>query len=222
MATKKSSSAAKKKAAAKKPAAKKNSVKKQSVREESGSLFASDESAHASLQSAVKSTSETSEKSETGNGVYLFLVLAGVVAIGYLGYAKYSAKKNQAPAAEPVKVEAEAPKVEEKKAEVATEAPTAPEEAAKATTSNFLVDKIEKKVWSDASSYCKGIGASLPSKGELADFAKNAPKELKNADKYWSSTESVKSKSKAIAVKLETGANFAETKTNKNKVLCKN
>ncbi|TGN11025.1 hypothetical protein [Leptospira ilyithenensis] len=220
MATKKSSSAAKKKAAAKKPAAKKNSVKKQSVREESGSLFASDESAHTSLQSAVKSTSETSEKSETGNGVYLFLVLAGVVAIGYLGYAKYSAKKNQTPVAGPAKVEA--PKVEEKKTEAITEAPTAPEEAAKAATSNFLVDKIEKKVWSDASSYCKGIGANLPSKGELADFAKNAPKELKNDDKYWSGNESVKSKSKAIAVKLETGANFAEPKTNKNKVLCKN
>ncbi|TGN20375.1 hypothetical protein [Leptospira idonii] len=227
MATKKSSSAAKKKAAPKKQAAKKksNTVKKQSVREESAALYTNDESAQASLQSAVTHSEPASEKQESGNGIYLFLVLAGVAAIGYLGYAKYVAKKNQV-AVEPAKVETTttpvAPKVEESKPEV-TEAPTAPEEAVASATSAYLVDKIgTKKKWTEAAAYCKEIGASLPSKQELGDFAKNASKELKNSDKYWSSNESAKSKEKAISIKLETGANFAEPKSTKNKVLCKN
>jgi hypothetical protein len=222
MATKKSSSAAKKKAAPKKQAAKKKStsVKKPSAIEESAALYANDDSAHASLQSAASTSSnEKSDKNESGNGVYLFLVLAGVAAIGYLGYAKYNSKKSE-PTAEQTRVETPVVKVEKKPAEQ-IETPTAPEEAAKAAIAKFAVDKIESgKKWDEAISYCEKLGASLPSKQEFADFSKEAPKELKSDETYW--TKNFANNTKAYTFSLKTGKPASAVKTEKHKVLCKN
>jgi len=222
MATKKSSSAAKKKAAPKKQAAKKKttSVKKPSAIEESAALYANDKSAQASLQSAASTSSnEKSDKNESGNGIYLFLVLAGVAAIGYLGYAKYNNKKTESTAA-PVKVETPVSKTEEKPAET-VDAPTAPEEAAKAAVAKFAVDKIESgKKWEEAVSYCEKLGASLPTKQEFADFSKEAPKEVKSDDLYW--TKNFANNTKAFAFNLKAKKALSTVKSEKHKVLCKN
>lgn len=215
MATKKSSSAAKKQIAKKKS----NIVKKQQNREEESSSFSIDDSAQASLQTAVKtSPEEATKKTESGNGIYLFLVLAGVAAIGYLGYAKYSSKKTQ-PETEPTKVEA--PKMKEKKLET-SEASTAPEEAAKASMAKFAVDKIESgKKWEEAISYCKSIGASLPKKQELADFSKDAPKELKTKDLFWANNTQKKT-GNGYVFSFKNGKSTSTVKTEKHKVICKN
>ncbi|MDZ4725090.1 MAG: hypothetical protein SH817_02960 [Leptospira sp.] len=223
MATKKSSSAAKKKAAPKKQAAKKKSttVKKPSMREESASLFSNDESAQVSLQSAAVSTSskDKNEKNESGNGVYLFLVLAGVAAIGYLGYAKYKSKSAET-LPNQTKVETPEVKVDKKPAEV-TESTTAPEEAAKAEVKKFAVDKIESgKKWEEAGSYCEKLGAILPSRQEFADYSKEAASDLKTDDVYW--TKNFANNTKAFAFNFKTGKSVTILKSEKHKVLCKN
>lgn len=209
MATKKSSSAAKKKAAPKKQAAKKKStsVKRPTVIEESAALYANDDSAQASLHSAASTSSN--EKNESGNGIYLFLVLAGVAAIGYLGYAKYNSKKAEAPV---VKVE--------EKAIVPT---TAPEEAAKAVSAKFAVEKIESgKKWDEAVSYCEKLGAKLPTKQELADFSKDAPEDLKTKEMFWAMNTSAKKASNGFVVSFKDGKSIVTPKSEKHKVLCKN
>lgn len=211
MATKKSSSAAKKKAAPKKQAAKKKStsVKRPTVIEESAALYANDDSAQASLQSAASKS--PNEKNESGNGIYLFLVLAGVAAIGYLGYAKYNSKKAEAPVV----------KVEEKPMVPATT--TAPEEAAKAVSAKFAVEKIESgKKWDEAVSYCEKLGAKLPTKQELADFSKDAPQDLKTKEMFWAMNTSAKKASNGFVVSFKDGKSIVTPKSEKHKVLCKN
>ncbi len=217
MATKKSSSAAKKKAAPKKQAAKKKSttVRKPTDREESAALYANDESTTSSLPEVKKSSND---KNESGNGIYLFLVLAGIAAIAYLGYAKFTGKK-----AEPkTEQTSEAPKpVTETKPTETVDPLTAPEEAAKAALAKYAVDKIESgKKWEEAGSYCKSLGASLPTKTELTDYAKDAPKELKSDDTFWTSNVANDSK-KAFVFSFKTGVKKT-LKTEKHKVLCKN
>ena len=222
MATKKSSSAAKKKAAPKKQAAKKKStsVRKPSAIEESAALYANDDSAQASLQSAASTSSnEKSDKNESGNGIYLFLVLAGVAAIGYLGYAKYNNKKSEA-STSPVRVETPVTKTDDKPVEQ-VETSTAPEEAAKAAVAKFAVDKIETgKKWDEAVSYCEKLGANLPTKQEFADFSKEAPKDVKSDDLYW--TKNFANNTKAFAFNLKAKKAISTIKTEKHKVLCKN
>ncbi len=216
MATKKSSSAAKKKAASKKQAVKKKStaVKRPSAKAESAALYANDESAQASLQSAATtSNGEKKDKSGSGNGIYLFLVLAGVAALLFLGYAKVTKNQSASTTSEPPKLEKPVEKVEE--------TPTAPEEAVKAAIAKFAVDKIESgKKWEEAVSYCEKLGASLPSKQEFSDYAKDAPKELTTEDIYW--TKNFANNSKAFAFNVNSKKVVTVSKTEKHKVLCKN
>lgn len=218
MATKKSSSAAKKKSASKKASKKTSTVKKQTAKKEQSMLFSHDESAQASLQSPVHTpeVSESSEK-ETGNGVYMFLVIAGVLAIAYLGYSKWQNSKKAASPTE-TKQEVTAVKAEEK-----TPAPT--EEVSKSDESSsvagFLTDKIAAKKYADAASYCKSVNGTLPSKQDLVEFSKTAPAKLKaNTDKYWTNLED--GKKNAFAVRLSNGKTSSVAKTIETKVLCKN
>lgn len=217
MATKKSSRAAKKKSAPKKAAKKPASASKaQNSKKEQTLFFANDESAQASLQSPVPASesSETSEK-EANNGVYMFLVLAGVLAIAYLGYSKWQNSKKE-PVAVETKQVVTAPKAEEKPAVEETKS----EETATASA-GFLIEKISTKKWNDAASYCKSIGGNLPTKQELVDFSKSAPAKLKeNTDKYWTSMED--GKKSAFATRLSNGKTSSLTKVTETKVLCKN
>ncbi|MDF3821416.1 hypothetical protein P3G55_16045 [Leptospira sp. 96542] len=218
MATKKSSSAAKKKTAPKKKVAKKQSktVKKQSVREEQTALFTFDESAQASLQSPVSQSEETPKSSkESGNGVYLFLVIAGVAAIGYLAYAKFSKSKQEPGPAAQTKVETPAKKVEEETKPVV-------EEVKSSESSGFLVDAIASKKWADAASYCKSVNGTLPTNVELVAYSKSLPADKKASlsDKYWTTLED--GKKNAFAVKISTGKTSSSAKTTELKVLCKN
>lgn len=218
MATKKSSSAAKKKAAPKKQAAKKKStsVKNQSVIDESAALYTNDASVQASLQAETTNSIDTPQKSESGNGIYLFLVLAGVAAIGYLGYAKYTGKKAEPSATtttptpqtqEQVKPEVKVEKVEE--------VPPV------SVTQKFAVDKIEAgKKWEEANSYCEKMGAVLPSKQEFAEILKDAPSELKTGDIFW--TKSYANDKKGFGFNLKSGKALSLPKTEKHKVVCKN
>lgn len=214
MATKKSSSAAKKKAV-KKAAKKTNTVKKQSTRNESASLYKNDESAQVSLQSPVSHSDGSSHGTkESGNGVYLFLVLAGVLAIGYLGYVKYFKTKApvavaSVPADAQTKPVAAAP--ETKVEEAQTEAPAA----------GFLVDKVASKKWSEAGAYCKSVGGVVPSKDDLVKFAATAPKEIKSSEeKYWTKTEV--DKKSGLAYRFSNGKAPKVDKATSLKVLCKN
>ncbi|MCW7480196.1 hypothetical protein [Leptospira kanakyensis] len=215
MATKKSSSAAKKKAV-KKAAKKTNTVKKQSTRNESASLFRNDESAQVSLQSPVSHSEGSSQSKESGNGVYLFLVLAGVLAIGYLGYVKYFKTKapvavTSAPADAQTKPVAAEP---EKKVE---ETPAPAEES----TAGFLVDKVASKKWTEAAAYCKSVGGVVPSKDDLVKFAATAPKEIKSSEeKYWTKTEV--DKKLGLAYRFSNGKAPKVDKATSLKVLCKN
>ncbi|GBF51280.1 hypothetical protein LPTSP4_28120 [Leptospira ryugenii] len=224
MATKKSSSAAKKKAAPKKQAAKKKTTnaRTSNAKESQASLFAHDESAQVSLQAATTSEASTSDKSnESSGGLYLFLVLAGIAVLFYVGYAKYKSKPSEANVA-PAALETPAPKVEETKPpETNVEGTTPPEEAAKASDSKFLTDKIQSgKKWDEATTYCQSLGANLPSKLELADFSKSADKELKTDDQYW--TKNFANATKAYAFSFKSGKSTSALKTAKLKVLCKN
>ncbi|MCW7507402.1 hypothetical protein CH354_04850 [Leptospira levettii] len=218
MATKKSSSAAKKKAV-KKAAKKTNTVKKQSTRNESASLFGNDESAQASLQSPVSHSESSHGTKESGNGVYLFLVLAGILAIGYLGYVKYlkpkaptattQAEAPKAPADAQTKPVADAP---EKKVE------EAPKEV---VSSGFLVDKIASKKFTEAAAYCKSVGGVVPSKEDLVKFAATAPNEIKTSeDKFWTKTEV--DKKSGLAFRFSNGKAPKVDKATSLKVLCKN
>ncbi|PKA27892.1 hypothetical protein [Leptospira levettii] len=218
MATKKSSSAAKKKAV-KKAAKKTNTVKKQSTRNESASLFGNDESAQASLQSPVSHSESSHGTKESGNGVYLFLVLAGILAIGYLGYVKYlkpkaptattQAEATKAPADAQTKPVADAP---EKKVE------EAPKEVA---PSGFIVDKIASKKFTEAAAYCKSVGGVVPSKEDLVKFAATAPNEIKTSeDKFWTKTEV--DKKSGLAYRFSNGKAPKVDKATALKVLCKN
>ncbi|MGV3667329.1 MAG: hypothetical protein ACO1NV_14460 [Leptospira bouyouniensis] len=218
MATKKSSSAAKKKAV-KKAAKKTNTVKKQSTRNESASLFRNDETAQASLQSPVSHSEGSSHGTkESGNGVYLFLVLAGILAIGYLGYVKYL--KPKAPAAaqtETSKVPADA-----QTKPVAEAAEKKVEEAPKeVTAAGFLTDKIASKKFAEAAAYCKSVGGVVPSKDDLVKFAATAPNEIKTSeDKFWTKTEV--DKKSGLAYRFSNGKAPKVDKATSLKVLCKN
>lgn len=199
----------------KKTAKKTNTVKKQSTRNESASLFRNDESAQVSLQSPVSHSDGSSHGTkESGNGVYLFLVLAGVLAIGYLGYVKYF--KTKAPVAvatvpadaqtKPVPAEPEK-KVEEAKPEV--------------SAAGFLVDKVASKKWTEAAAYCKSVGGVVPSKDDLVKFAATAPKEIKSSEeKYWTKTEV--DKKSGLAYRFSNGKAPKVDKATSLKVLCKN
>ncbi|TGK96202.1 hypothetical protein EHQ30_06210 [Leptospira brenneri] len=214
MATKKSSSAAKKKAV-KKAAKKTNTVKKQSTRNESASLFRNDESAQVSLQSPVSHSEGSSQSKESGNGVYLFLVLAGVLAIGYLGYVKYFKTKAPAPVATasvPADAQTKPVPEPEKKAE---------ETPLEESTAGFLVDKVASKKWTEASAYCKSVGGVVPSKDDLVKFAATAPKEIKSSEeKYWTKTEV--DKKLGLAYRFSNGKAPKVDKATSLKVLCKN
>lgn len=219
MATKKSSSAAKKKAV-KKAANKTNTVKKQSTRNESASLFGNDESAQASLQSPVSHSEGSSHGAkESGNGVYLFLVLAGILAIGYLGYVKYL--KPNAPA---TTTQAEAPKApaDAQTKPVADTPEKKVEEAPKeVASSGFLVDKIASKKFAEAAAYCKSVGGVVPSKDDLVKFAATAPSEIKTSeDKFWTKTEV--DKKSGLAYRFSNGKAPKVDKATSLKVLCKN
>ncbi|MBL0954715.1 MULTISPECIES: hypothetical protein [Leptospira] len=218
MATKKSSSAAKKKAV-KKAAKKTNTVKKQSTRNESASLFGNDESAQASLQSPVSHSEGSHGTKESGNGVYLFLVLAGILAIGYLGYVKYL--KPKAPTAT---TQAEAPKApaDAQTKPVAETPEKKVEEAPKeVVSSGFLVDKIASKKFTEAAAYCKSVGGVVPSKEDLVKFAATAPNEIKTSeDKFWTKTEV--DKKSGLAYRFSNGKAPKVDKATALKVLCKN
>ncbi|TGM69291.1 hypothetical protein EHQ96_07085 [Leptospira levettii] len=218
MATKKSSSAAKKKAV-KKAAKKTNTVKKQSTRNESASLFGNDESAQASLQSPVSHSESSHGTKESGNGVYLFLVLAGILAIGYLGYVKYL--KPKAPNAT---TQAEAPKApaDAQTKPVADSPEKKVEEAPKeVVSSGFLVDKIASKKFTEAAAYCKSVGGVVPSKEDLVKFAATAPNEIKTSeDKFWTKTEV--DKKSGLAYRFSNGKAPKVDKATSLKVLCKN
>ncbi|EKJ88018.1 hypothetical protein [Leptospira meyeri] len=215
MATKKSSSAAKKKAV-KKAAKKTNTVKKQSTRNESASLFRNDESAQVSLQSPVSHSEGSSQTKESGNGVYLFLVLAGVLAIGYLGYVKYFKTKAQTPVATAsVPADAQTKPVAAEPEKKVEEAP------AEESTAGFLVDKVASKKWSEAAAYCKSVGGVVPSKEDLVKFAATAPKEIKSSEeKYWTKTEV--DKKSGLAYRFSNGKAPKVDKATSLKVLCKN
>ncbi|MCG6139952.1 hypothetical protein [Leptospira mtsangambouensis] len=217
MATKKSSSAAKKKAV-KKAAKKTNTVKKQSTRNEGASLFRNDESAQVSLQSPVSHSEGSSQTKESGNGVYLFLVLAGVLAIGYLGYVKYFKTKAQTPVATAsVPADAQTKPVAAEPEKKVEETPAPAEES----TAGFLVDKVASKKWSEAAAYCKSVGGVVPSKDDLVKFAATAPKEIKSSEeKYWTKTEV--DKKSGLAYRFSNGKAPKVDKATSLKVLCKN
>ncbi|TGM39376.1 hypothetical protein EHQ75_10260 [Leptospira levettii] len=230
MATKKSSSAAKKKAV-KKAAKKTNTVKKQSTRNESASLFGNDESAQASLQSPVSHSESSHGTKESGNGVYLFLVLAGILAIGYLGYVKYLKPKAptattqaEAPKAPTATTQAEAPKAPaDAQTKPVADAPEKKvEEAPKeVVSSGFLVDKIASKKFTEAAAYCKSVGGVVPSKEDLVKFAATAPNEIKTSeDKFWTKTEV--DKKSGLAFRFSNGKAPKVDKATSLKVLCKN
>lgn len=219
MATKKSSSAAKKKAV-KKAAKKTNTVKKQSTRNESASLFGNDESAQASLQSPVSHSEGSSHASkESGNGVYLFLVLAGILAIGYLGYVKYL--KPKAPTATTQTDATKAPADAQTKP-VADSAEKKVEETSKdGSITGFLTDKIASKKFAEAAAYCKSVGGVVPSKDDLVKFAATAPTEIKTSeDKFWTKTEI--DKKSGLAYRFSNGKAPKVDKATSLKVLCKN
>lgn len=219
MATKKSSSAAKKKAV-KKAAKKTNTVKKQSTRNESASLFGNDESAQASLQSPVShSDSSDHGTKESGNGVYLFLVLAGIIAIGYLGYVKYL--KPKAPTAT-TQVEATKTPADAQTKPVADASEKKAEETPKeVATAGFLTDKIASKKFTEAAAYCKSVGGVVPSKEDLVKFAATAPNEIKTSeDKFWTKTEV--DKKSGLAYRFSNGKAPKVDKATSLKVLCKN
>lgn len=214
MATKKSSSAAKKKAA-KKAAKKATKVKRTSPKQESSSLFTQDVTEQVSLQSPVSSSEERSnQEKEAGKGVYLFLVIAGVLAIAYLGYVKYSKSKTaDATAAAAVDSKAtatKAPVVEEKPAEPVSSA----------TPGEYLVDKIASKKWTEAATYCQSEGGSLPLQTELASYKESAPDSIKtNAERFWTKGEF--DKKLAVAYRFSDGKVSRIDKTKSLQVLCK-
>ncbi|XDD46569.1 hypothetical protein AB3N60_00305 [Leptospira sp. WS39.C2] len=218
MATKKSSSAAKKKAV-KKAAKKTNTVKKQSARNESASLFGNDESAQASLQSPVSHSESSQGTKESGNGVYLFLVLAGILAIGYLGYVKYLKPKATTATTQ---VEAQKAPSDAQTKPVSETAEKKVEEAPKEVSSaGFLVDKIASKKFTEAAAYCKSVGGVVPSKDDLVKFAATAPSEIKaSEDKFWTKTEI--DKKSGLAFRFSNGKAPKVDKATSLKVLCKN
>lgn len=227
MATKKSSSAPGKKAAPKKKSA---PVKKSAVVEQQETAVVQ-EVASAPLEPKVETPVVAEEKG--GNGIYLFLVIAGLVALVYLvvvnqkknAESKENSVKTEAPASE--KIEAPA---EEAKTEAVTEAPAETKPVAKetevATDSPFLVAKSDigtGKTFAEAEKFCAEKSAKLPTKTELAGFDKTgqAPEHVKKSkDKFWLSDVQKKGKTH-FGFSFKDDSSKATSVDQKLSVICK-
>lgn len=225
MATKKTvkSNAVKKTASKKKsPANKKSTVK--------SSQYTSNESVEREIDSSNEELSnpnyhpakveESSKKS--GNPIFRFLIIAGLILIAVIVYSKFSKGNNKEVTTTTANATTSTTTSSVQKP-VEKPTPIAKEEATTSISklNGYNLEKIvSDKTLAEAKDYCKSLSTELPSSSELKDLKKSfkdgsLPKELQGSE-FWTGTKGVD-----IKFSFASGKGITAKVSEKLSVVCK-